>query len=333
MTDMSQAAVQNTRKEAYRRASSRLTRSSLLIWNATLAALFAVAAMMPSASNSLSFWFYLLQWITLATAVNLVAGLVGYLPFGFVAFFGIGSYAAAVLTQFHGVSAGWSICGAATAGAALALLFAPTMRLSGVFFSIVSLSLSIVLKSLVSILPEHVAGGSSGVTITAIKDPALAYYLMVALCLVSLAIATLIAVTPYGLRLKAIRDDAGAAAMIGINVTRLRLSVWLLSATIASTCGGIEALYSSVIDPSASFNMLISAKAIIYAALGGLGTVMGPLLGALLMSVVDELIWARFPIANLFILGALISLTVLSMPGGMIGWLLDRHPRFRRWFF
>jgi branched-chain amino acid transport system permease protein len=78
---------------------------------------------------------------------------------------------------------------------------------------------------------------------------------------------------------------------------------------------------------------LISAKAIIYAALGGLGTVMGPLAGALVMSVIDELIWARFPVANLFILGALISLTVLFMPRGMVGSLLDRHPRFRRWFF
>ncbi|MFQ3457157.1 branched-chain amino acid ABC transporter permease [Bradyrhizobium sp. UFLA01-814] len=333
MTDVSEAAVQDTRKGIYRTAPSRLTRSSLLIWIATLGAGFVLAATMPMASSGLSFWFYLLQWITLATAVNLVAGLVGYLPFGFVAFFGVGSYATAVLAQFHGVSAGWSIGGAAAAGALLALLFAPTMRLSGVFFSIVSLSLSIVLKSLVSILPEQIAGGSSGVTITAIKDPIFSYYLMVALCLASLAIATLIAVTPYGLRLKAIRDDAGAAAMIGIDVARLRLSVWILSAMIAATCGGIEALYSSVIDPSASFNMLISAKAIIYAALGGLGTVMGPLLGALLMSVVDELIWARFPIANLFILGALISLTVLSMPKGMVGSLLDRHPRFRRWFF
>lgn len=333
MTDASQLAVRNSRKGIYRAAPPRLTRSSLLIWIAALAAFFALAATIPLASSSLSFWFYLLQWITLATAVNLVAGLVGYLPFGFVAFFGVGSYAAAVLTQFHGVPAGWSIAGAATAGAVLALLFAPTMRLSGVFFSIVSLSLSIVLKSLVSILPEHLAGGSAGVTITAIRDPVLSYYLMIALCLASLAIATLIAVTPYGLRLKAIRDDAGAAAMIGIDVARLRLSVWIVSAMIAATCGGIEALYSSVIDPSASFNMLISAKAIIYAALGGLGTVMGPLAGALLMSVVDELIWARFPIANLFILGALISLTVLSMPKGMVGSLLERHPRFRRWFF
>lgn len=332
MTDLGQTIAQAGGKSALC-APSRFTRFSLLLWIGLLAALFTFAAIAPVASGGLSFWFYLFQWITLATAINLVAGLVGYLPFGFVAFFGIGSYAAAVSIQFHGLSVGWSIAGAAIAGALLALLFAPTMRLTGVFFSIVSLSLSIVLKSLASILPEAVAGGSAGVTITAVRDPTLFYYLMVALCLVSLAIATAIVLTPFGLRLKAIRDDAGAAAMIGINVTILRLSVWILAAVIASTCGGIEALYSSVIDPSASFNMLISAKAIIYAALGGLGTVMGPLAGALVMSVIDELIWARFPVANLFILGALISLTVLFMPRGMVGSLLDRHPRFRRWFF
>ena len=130
MTDLGQTIAQAGGKSALC-APSRFTRFSLLLWIGLLAALFTFAAIAPVASGGLSFWFYLFQWITLATAINLVAGLVGYLPFGFVAFFGIGSYAAAVSIQFHGLSVGWSIAGAAIAGALLALLFAPTMRLTG----------------------------------------------------------------------------------------------------------------------------------------------------------------------------------------------------------
>jgi branched-chain amino acid transport system permease protein len=320
------AAISSTdRKQVYR--------LSVWLWVALIAAGVLAALILPLFSKGVSFWFYLFQWIALASALNLMAGMTGYLPFGFVAFFGIGAYSASTLIQLHNATVWQSLLGAACAGALLAVLFAPTLRLSGVFFSIVSMSLAIVLKNVIALLPDSIAGGSAGITIAVARDPILYYRLIVLLAAASVLLATAIAVTPVGLRLKALRDDFHAAQMIGINVGRLRLAVWIVSGTIAALCGALEALYSSVVDPSASFNMLISAKAIIYAALGGLGTVIGPVVGAVLMTEIDELVWARFPVANLFILGAIISLAVLFFPKGLVGSLLERRPRFRRWFF
>lgn len=311
----------------------RLHRASVWIWCLTLAGISLIAVSIPAVSAGVSFWFYLFQWIALASALNLMAGMTGYVPFGFAAFFGIGAYAAAVLSQFHHAPTWAALVGATAAGALLAVLFAPTLRLRGVFFSVVSLSLAIVLRSVIVLLPEDVAGGSSGITITGRHDPILLYYLMVAVSMGAVAIATAISVTPHGLRLKAIGDDLDAAQIIGVNAKGLRLAMWMLSGTIAAVCGALEGLYSSAIDPAAAFNILISTKAIIYAALGGLGTVMGPVVGAVLMTITDELIWARFPIANLFILGLIVAATVLFFPRGIVGSLLQRHPRFRRWFF
>lgn len=333
MTAITQGTIKTNGVSKARAPAGRIGSKSITLWCTCLATALVVALCIPRFGEGLSFWFYLWQWIALATAMNLMAGMIGYLPFGFVAFFGIGAYATAISVQFHGSPVWLGIVLAGAAGAFLALLFAPTLRLKGVFFSIVSLSLSIVLKSTIAILPESIAGGSGGITITATQDPKLYYYLMAILSLSSVGLATAVSLSRFGLMLKAIRDDADAAKMIGINATGLRLITWVVSAIIAAFCGSLEALYSSTIDPPASFNVLISAKAVIYAALGGFGSVMGPVLGAGLMSIVDELVWSRFPLANLFILGAIISIAVLFFPSGLIGSILEKHPRFRNWLF
>jgi branched-chain amino acid transport system permease protein len=129
--------------------------------------------------------------------------------------------------------------------------------------------------------------------------------------------------------LRAIRDDADAADAMGINVPRARLYGWILAALFPSLCGAIDAWYTNVVDPETSFNILITAKTVIYASAGGLGTLLGPLVGAIMMVWIDELFWQRFPLINLLLLGLAIIVFIQFMPRGVVGTLLQRYPRLR----
>jgi branched-chain amino acid transport system permease protein len=93
--------------------------------------------------------------------------------------------------------------------------------------------------------------------------------------------------------------------------------------------GGLNAWYTAVIDPPTAFNLLITVKAIIYAMFGGLGMVFGPIVGATVLYVIDEVIWIRFPFWNLFILGLVLVLLVLFLPKGLLGTLAARYPQWR----
>ena len=134
-----------------------------------------------------------------------------------------------------------------------------------------------------------------------------------------------------GKALKAIRDDDAAAACVGIHVPRTRLKAWLLAALFPALAGGIEAWYTNVVDPEYAFHVLITAKSIIYAMAGGFGTIIGPVVGTLALLGIDHLIWQKFPVLNLLLLGLVIVLLMLFLPRGIVGSLLKRYPQLRQY--
>jgi len=149
--------------------------------------------------------------------------------------------------------------------------------------------------------------------------------------LMALLTASWLARSRLGKALKAIRDDAEAAEAMGVDVPRSRLHAWLLAALFPSLTGGIQAWFTGALDPVTAFNVLITAKTVIYAMAGGLGTVMGPLVGTVVLVWVDELIWRAFPVLNNFLLGLIIVVLILFAPRGVIGSLMQRYPRVRRY--
>jgi branched-chain amino acid transport system permease protein len=149
--------------------------------------------------------------------------------------------------------------------------------------------------------------------------------------LVALLTVTWLARSRLGMALRAIRDDSDAAEAMGINVPRARLMAWMMAAFFPSMCGGIEAWYTNVVDTETAFDVLITAKTIIYAMAGGLGTVTGPVVGVVIMVWLDDLIWQRFPLLNLFLLGTAIVLLIQFMPRGIVGSLMQRRPKLRRY--
>jgi len=301
------------------------------LWYGFLLVLTVWFALVPVTGGNLPFFFYLMLWITMASAFNIISGFTGYLSFGYVAFYGVGAFTTAILTRKLGVSVYLALPVAGVAGVMLSLLFAKTLKLSGIYFAIVSLALALICQLVITNMPEEITGGSFGISLGSEAEPVKSFYVMLATMLAALATVTWLARSRLGMALKAIRDDGEAADAMGINVPRARLTAWMLAALFPSLCGGIEAWYTNVVDTETAFDVLITAKTIIYATAGGLGTVTGPVVGAVIMVGLDDLIWQSFPLLNLFLLGLAIVLLIQFMPRGIIGTLMRARPKLRRY--
>jgi len=287
-------------------------------------------AVVPWVGLNLAFHFYMMLWITMATAFNVSSGFSGYMPFGYVAFYGVGAFTTAILVKKLGFAVLAALPVAGLAGVLLSLLMAPTLRLSGIYFAIVSLSLAGICRLTIANLPEEITGGSFGLQLGSKPEPVQAFYVMMAVMMIALASVLWLSRSRLGKALRAVRDDPEAADMMGVNVGWVRLQGWMIAAVFPALCGGVEAWYTNVVDTETAFNTLITAKTVIYAVAGGLGTVTGPVLGAIAMSWLDELVWRRFPLINLLILGVAVMALVLFLPRGIVGTLLRAKPQWRR---
>jgi branched-chain amino acid transport system permease protein len=301
------------------------------MWYGLLLVLTIWLSFVPVFGSNLPFFFYLMLWITMASAFNIISGFTGYMPFGYVAFYGIGAFTTAILTKKVGVPVYFSLPVAGLAGVALSLLFAKTLKLNGIYFAIVSLALAIICRLVITNMPEEITGGSFGISLGSRAEPVKSFYVMLGTMLLALLTVTWLARSRLGKALKAIRDDSEAAEAMGINVQRARLMAWMMAAFFPSMCGGIEAWYTNVVDTETAFDVLITAKTIIYAMAGGLGTVTGPVVGVVIMVWLDDLIWQRFPLLNLFLLGTAIVLLIQFMPRGIVGSLMQLRPKLRRY--
>jgi len=315
-------------RAAERASASRIYYSLAALIGATVTVYFLLV---PVFDINLAFHFYLMLWITMASAFNVAAGFSGYLPFGFVAFYGVGAFTTAILVKSLGLPVLAALPFSGVAGMVLGLLFAPTLRLSGIYFAIVSLALAGICRLAISNMPEEVTGGSFGLQLGSRAEPVLSFYVMMGVMLAALGTILALSRSRLGKALRAVRDDAEAADMMGINVTRVRLYGWLIAAFFPAVCGGVEAWYTNVVDTETAFNTLITAKTVIYAVAGGLGTVSGPIVGSVVMVWLDELIWRQFPRLNLLVLGAATVLLVLFLPRGLVGTLLRKRPEWRRY--
>lgn len=267
------------------------------------------------------------MWIGLAIAWDVLAGYTGYVNFGHGAFFGIGAYAAAILM----VRAGWPfaltlpVCGLA-AGAAALLAGFPTLRLKGAYFAIATWAMSRAIQQLALVL--GITGGPDGMRLPGILNPLFFYYLM--LIFVGLLFGCLwflVEHAPFGLKLKAVREDDQGAMALGLNPTRIKMQAFVLSAVPTGILGGIYAYWITFIDPASVLGDLVTDQAVVMAVFGGLGTLVGPAIGAVLVFLFKTLFWAYlsdYQVLYLIILGGVIALSVVFLPDGLWGALTGR---------
>ena len=271
------------------------------------------------------FMMQLFMWIVLAGSWNLISGLTGYVSFGHVAFFGTGAYTAGLLIA----RAGWPWLPAAAAGGVgagvLALVIGyPCLRLKGPYFAIAMLGLNEVLRALVSYF-EAFTGGGFGLSLPALDASRPLYYVMALCALAVVALTFGIITSRFGLRLMTIREDEIAAEAMGIDTARHKLYAFLLSAVGPGIAGGLVARDQGFIEPVNVFPLATTITMIVMVLFGGKGTVWGPVVGAVLLTVFQEMVWARFLYLHQLLFGGIIVAVVLLMPRGVLGVLQTRY--------
>ena len=310
--------------------SALRTRHSALI---ALGVLAVVCIALPYVASAyvVRLAFFLVMWVAMASSWNLLSGYTGYVSFGHAGFFGLGAYAAAILIT----RVGWEWWLACLAAGVFCMAVGvvvgwPTLRLRGPYFAVALLGLSEVAR-IVATVWEPLTRGGLGITLPPTSDLVADYYAMLLLAVAATALVYRVAIAKMGLRLLAIREDEVAAEVVGIATTRYKLLAFTLSAFFPGVAGGLYAWEVSYIDPVTVFSVAISVRTIASAMFGGAGTVFGPVVGAVVLNLLAELFWVRFPFLHPVLFGGLIMLILLLMPGGVMALLQQRRllPRTR----
>ncbi len=271
------------------------------------------------------------MFVALATAWNLIGGFTGYPWFGQVGMFGLGAYATALFMVYLHLSFWLSMpLSAVFAGLFAALVGAPLLRLKGHYFAIATLGVAEGLREVVNNLPR-ITGGGGGITIPALGRDAPTqwlgndgfYLLFLAIAVVVLAVAILISKSRAGYALRAVAQDEEAAAAMGINTTRAKTLAFACASALTGAIGSAQAFQIQAIYPEPSFDTRITELAVIMVMIGGAGTVLGPVIGAVAVQYMSEWLREHYTNAHTFILGGLIILAVVLLPQGFINYLRD----------
>jgi len=292
----------------------RFVRHLLLI----LLPVVAAFAILPSLYSNHLLLFNFIIFMTLAQGLNVIYGFTGYLPFGYVGFFGAGAYGFSMMIMHLQAPPLAALVVGAAAAIGLALLLTPLFRLSGAYFSIANLAAALAVLQVVSNPNlEDVTKGPYGISLSGVFDPTLSYATALAILTATLALVIYLRNSRFGMALKAIREDPISAGMAGINVVRERIIAWLLSALIAGLAGGVFAWYVSVFYPETVFSVEFTIFSIVFVLFGGSATVTGPILGAVILYGIYNAVGISTPQYFQLIYGALIMGLVLFLPNGL----------------
>lgn len=260
----------------------------------------------------------MLLYAALAQGINLIYGFTAYLPFGYVAFFGAGAYGASLSVLYLHVPAAVAVLLGGLAATALGAVLTPLLRLSGAYFAIASLAAAEAVYEIISNPTlTSITKGPYGINLVTIYNASASYAAAVALLGVTMAGIVLLRRSHFGLALRATAADPVAAQMAGVPVVRERSFAWLLSAAVAGLAGAIFAWAISVFYPSAVFDLSVSVFAIVFALFGGVGTVFGPLVGAVVLYGIYNAVGLSDPQYFELTYGLLIVALVLFLPGGL----------------
>ena len=293
----------------------RLARHVLFIL-VPVVALFAIA---PSLYSNHLLLFNFMVFMMLAQGVNVIYGFTGYLPFGYVGFFGAGAYGFSLMVMHLHSPPLMALAVGAAAAVALGLLLTPLFRLSGAYFSIANLAAALAVLQVVSNPNlESITKGPYGISLSGVFDPTFAYATALAILAATLFLVIYLRNSRFGMALQAIREDSISASMAGINVVRERVIAWLLSALIAGLAGGVFAWYVSVFYPETVFSGEFTIFAIVFALFGGTATVLGPIFGVLILYGIYNAVGISTPQYFQLIYGVLIMGLVLFLPNGLV---------------
>jgi branched-chain amino acid transport system permease protein len=281
--------------------------------------------------------YAVLVFVILATAWNILGGYTGYVNFGTPAFFALGAYTTVVLyNAFQAPLIVGIVCGTAVAGVAGLAVGYLTLRLRGVFFAIATLALAVVLLTFV-VNWDYVGGARGAYVITRGDAPfGLAswkhylYVLISLLATIAIVVARLLERSKIGRGLAAIRDDELAAECAGVPTLRLKLLSAAASCGLMGMAGTTYPYFYAYTEPTSIFSLSYAVNSIAMPMIGGMTSWAGPLIGALLLGTLQQLVQVTISSdLNLLITGLLLVLFVTLAPNGILGWF-DAWKRRRK---
>jgi branched-chain amino acid transport system permease protein len=266
------------------------------------------------------------MFVALAQGWNLIGGFAGYPSFGNVVFFGLGGYTTAILMAKSGVPFWVALPISALVGVAFAVLVGlPVLRLRGHYFAIATLGVAEGMREIVVNL-DGLTGGNSGITVPAVGAEAVTsypgntgfYFYFLGLALLATAVVWQVSRSRFGYGLRAIAQDEEAAAAAGINTTRLKVAAFALAGMLTALAGSIYAFQQVTIYPARLFSVDITVLMVVMAVIGGSGTVIGPVIGAVALQFLSEWLRTHYTDLHTFIFGGIIVVAVVLLPMGIV---------------
>jgi branched-chain amino acid transport system permease protein len=283
--------------------------------------------------------FILLMFVALASSLNILLGYTGYVSFGHIVFFGVGGYFGFYLLSQHN----WSLLPATLAGGALSALIAgllglAILRLRGAYFALATIGINEAARAFVDNFSPF--GGATGmyVNFSAYQGyggagPAL-WTTFIYLWLITLAVllvSYLVKHSRFGLGLLAIREDEDAAMVMGVKAPRAKTIAFMLSALAPGMIGTLYFFKNGNVEPGDAFQLHMSIEMLVIVMLGGMGTVAGPLVGAVTYVGLRGYLLTSplFKSLHLAVAGLILLLIILFVPAGAVGWVRNRVPALR----
>ena len=287
-----------------------------------IVALSAVPFVAPRSEYAIEVLFLIFLYGAMATAWNLLGGFAGQVSFGHAAFLGIGAYATTIM-----IANGVSLWVAVPVSALLAGLYSlvigiPAFRLRGPYFSIATIGIGEATR-LIALNWTSLTGGASGLTLASAPPLVQQYFAALALLVAAVGLAAWIRVSRFGYALAAVRQDTDAAETLGVATTVTKTQALFLSACILGVAGSVYALHYLFISPDSVFGFSTSISLVIMPIIGGLGTVTGPLIGAVVYTFIREQFAATLANVDLLAFGILLIAIVVFEPRGILG-IADR---------
>lgn len=318
------------------------SRGSMILKAVGVVLLAAAVLSFPSVAANpfiLSVGVVIMSYAVLATSWNFVGGFTGYISLGHAAYSGLGAYATGLLVIHTGINP-W--LGMLLAGLVVAVLAVPigiaSLRVRGASFVIVSIALVLILL-LVFQSWGSFTGGSNGLRVPRPFGPEVLrpeqherfFYLHAALLAVALLVWWLIDRSRFGTGLKAIREDEDKAQALGVPTFTYKLIAFVVSAFFTALGGGLYALWFGFLDPIFQFSILVGSYMVLMSLLGGIRSLFGPLLGAVIVGYAVEYFKNQYGDTqfHLVAMGLLLALVVLFMPDGIIPAVTGLIDRFR----
>lgn len=287
------------------------------LWGAIFAVLACLGLWPLSVSDYyVSVLLDVLMWVALTESWIILSGYTGYISLGHSAFFGLGGYMMAMTFSQIPYPLGILLAGIASAAFAFAIGF-PFLRVRGPYFVILTLGLTELTKHIFINL-EIRLGGTVGRIIMGAPGLHTLYYLVLIVTVLATLTAYFVKNSRFGIGLFSIKEDEDAANALGINTSLYKWLAFGLSAFFPGMIGAILALRRSYIDPYTVFSLTVSFQVIVMAFLGGIEDIEGALVGAIILTLISEALWASYPYYYMIILGCIMILLVKFLPMGIV---------------